>query len=367
MLAAGTILDDRFRVDELLSRGAHAQLHGGTDLTTDHPIDVRVLHASAAASSNEMLARQMQEFRLLQNLSHPGLVRVLATGMTGDDAAYVVTEALVGQTLADVIAREGPLPADFALEILDELAPLIDMLHAKGVVHRDLRPGVIHLQDPDALAEDAAVEDYPGDADESASAIQVPDEGRPLDLKLTGFLFAKAYGEGAAAGTVTQSGSVIGTPEYMAPELAKGGRATRLADVYSLGAILFELLAGRPPIVGRNAMATMLAQVNRPPATLAEANPTVPTGPELEAFFARVLDKEPGLRPPSAAALRELFAAATENLPTSITTETGTPVAPRRPSAPTDDGVLSVGVLAASLTVLAVAGGLAAYLLLGAV
>jgi tetratricopeptide (TPR) repeat protein len=217
----------------------------------------------------EATERFLREARVLARLAHPNIIPVLEAGYDGPHP-YLVLPFVEGGALTGLLqARGGRLPHREAAELVDRVARAIDFAHGEGVVHRDLKPANVLL--------DRA--------------------GAPL---VTDFGIAR---DGAAQERLTQTGQLMGTPSYMPPEQAAGEqeRVGPRSDVYSLGAILYELLAGQPPFSGGTPIQTLRAILEDPPPPLRSLRPDVPA--DLEAIVAQAMAKEPDERYDSAAAL----------------------------------------------------------------
>ena len=237
-----------------------------------HQREVALKLTKPGLAALEDSVRLVREGRLLAGIDHPFLVGFLDAG-EHHGTPYLVMELVEGETLAQRNAREGrAAPAD-ALRLARQLAAGLGELHRLGIVHRDLKPGNVLL-------------------DRRGSA-------RITDLGLA---------RGDALSRLTQTGEVVGTPAYMAPEQVQGAKADPACDVYALGVILFELLCGRLPFVDTNPLVLLTAHLKRQPARLRSLCPEA--SPELEALVACCLEKDPGDRYPHgagvAAALGEL-------------------------------------------------------------
>jgi serine/threonine-protein kinase len=216
----------------------------------------------------ETLARLNREARAIGNLSHPNIVSIYHAGEEGDQH-YLVMEFLDGITLRQRLDDIGALPVPQAADILDQVASGLDAVHAQNVVHRDIKPGNVMLL---------------GD-------------GR---VKLMDFGVARQTDDTM----VTRAGMTVGSPAYMAPEQVRGEPATAASDLWALGVLLYEMLAGRPPFAGENIPAVLYQVAHEAPAPLPDASP------ELDALFRRALDKEPAARFTAARDMAAAFRAA---------------------------------------------------------
>jgi serine/threonine protein kinase len=258
----GRCLGGRYRVGALLAAGGMGEVWAARDLLLDRPVAVKVL-GGALAGDGRAAERLRREARSAGRLDHPNIARVLDLGEQ-DGRPYLVMELLEGESLAARIDRAGPMAPAEAARVVAAVADALQAAHAAGVVHRDVKPGNVFLT--------------------SAGEVKVLDFG-----------IASATGE-----TGLTTGDLLGTAAYLAPERALGRPATPAADLYSLGVVLYELLAGRRPFQGGSDVELAMAQVNARPAPLALVAPATP--PALAAACEHALAKDPAARPPSAAA-----------------------------------------------------------------
>jgi eukaryotic-like serine/threonine-protein kinase len=263
----GRCLGGRYRVGALLAAGGMGEVWAARDLLLDRPVAVKVL-GGALAGDGRAAERLRREARAAGRLDHPNIARVLDLGEQ-DGRPYLVMELLEGESLAARIDRAGPMAPAEAARVVAAVADALQAAHAAGVVHRDVKPGNVFLT--------------------SAGEVKVLD-----------------FGIAAAAGeTDLTTGDLLGTAAYLAPERALGRPATPAADLYSLGVVLYELLAGRRPFQGGSDVELAMAQVNARPAPLALVAPATP--PALAAACEHALAKDPAARPPSAAAFARLL------------------------------------------------------------
>ena len=258
----GRTLNGRYEVLARLGVGGVGVVYRGRHVQLNRLVAIKVLQQSSAESP-EWRRRFEREARVLSVLAHPNIVPIADYGIDGD-VPYLVMELLQGKTLADLIS-EGPLSPDRALDIVGQTLRGLAFAHRQGIAHRDLKPANIFLQ---ALPDQT-------------------DHVRLLDFGTAKFL------EGANAlnpADVSRAGVVFGTPSYMAPEQAKAERVDTRADIYAAGAILFQLLAGRPPFVADTPGSRLaLKHLTAPVPTLSSVGVIV--SPTLEA----VVQHEPGL------------------------------------------------------------------------
>ena len=232
------VLDGRYEVGEVIAEGGMAQVRHGRDLKLKRDVAIKILRAQFA-SSPEFLDRFHREAELSAQLSHPNLVSVFDVGREGE-LHFIVMELLPGRTLKDLTAN-GPLPTERAVELAREVALGMAFAHQRGLVHRDLKPQNVLLSD--------------------SGHAKVADFGLALGEEST---------------QLTQPGTVWGTVQYLSPEQAQGMAADSRSDIYSLGAILFELLSGQPPFEGATPAAIMMKHVYDAPPDVNDLNPLVP-------------------------------------------------------------------------------------------
>ncbi len=251
-----------FRILRLLGRGGM-----GTVYLAEHPVigsrvAVKFLHEAMAADA-QVVSRFYDEARAVNLIGHENIVGIYDLSVLAPGRFYYVMEYLEGETLAERV-RGGPLDPAIALDVLLQLCDALQCAHERGVVHRDLKPENVFL---------------------------VQGRGRRDFVKLVDFGIAKLR-DARAAGR-TESGVLVGTPEYMAPEQCEDGPIDARTDVYALGVIAFELATGRLPFVGRGVAALLLAHLKAAPPRPSEL---APVSPALERAILRALEKDPGAR-----------------------------------------------------------------------
>jgi hypothetical protein len=262
-------LGGRFVVEREVGRGAVGVVYRAYDLETNSVVALKVI-GSEAGVAQEDERRLAQEGRLLSELDHPFIVKTVAFGVLEDSGGtpFVAMEWLDGEDLA-ARQRRQPLTIEQAVRLAIMVGEALEAAHASGVIHRDIKPGNIFLCRNEFSAPEQ-VDFYP---------------------KLVDF--------GVAASSElrwTRAGEVVGTPAYMAPEQARAdARVDARCDIYSLGATLFEVIAGRPPHVGPSAIATLARLVTTPAPRLSQLRRGVPV--ELDNLVHRMLQTEPDYRP----------------------------------------------------------------------
>jgi serine/threonine-protein kinase len=221
----------------------------------------------------EHLQRFRREAEALAKLCHPNTVHLLDFGVTEHGRLFMVMELLVGTDLEQQLQRAGPLGLSEALRIVRQVSQALSEAHALGIVHRDLKPSNIFLSQAE------------GGGD---TFVKV------MDFGVAGL----QYDDGRSSLTIR--GAVLGTAAYMSPEQAQGDAVDGRADLYSLGVVLFEMLAGRTPFQADSAVSLLMAHVTEVPPRIADVCPTLPGVQHVQALLDRLLAKDPGERPESA-------------------------------------------------------------------
>jgi eukaryotic-like serine/threonine-protein kinase len=258
MALAAMLLSGRYVLDELIGSGGYCEVWRATDTVLTRPVAVKLLHAGYVRH-DEALARFKAEARYAGALSHVNIARVYDYGEPDDGQSYLVMELVDGPSLADVLTR-GPLAARWTMDVVAQVAAGLQAAHAAGVIHRDIKPANILLA--------------PGGA-----------------VRITDFGIAHAVG----SAPVTSTGMVMGTPGYIAPERVAGAAAGRPSDLYALGIMAYECLAGAPPFSG-GALEVAIAHRDRPLPPLPASVPA-----EVVALVMMLTAKDPAWRPGSAA------------------------------------------------------------------
>jgi serine/threonine-protein kinase len=263
------VLADRYELGPVLGEGGMARVYRGLDRQLRRPVAVKVL-APPFDRDRSFVERFRREARAAAGLSHPNIVAVFDSG-SDDGTHFIVTELVEGETLAERLKRDGPMPPAEAVAVSVDIARALAAAHERGLIHRDIKPGNVMV---------------------------LPD-GR---VKVVDFGIARAAG----SDTLTGTGVVLGSTAYLSPEQAGGQPVDERADLYALGCVLYEMLTGHVPFRADTPIATMYRHVNEdapPPSTIS------PVQPELEAVVMRCLEKDPKRRYASAAELEAaLFA-----------------------------------------------------------
>ena len=273
MLGTGTIVEDRYRIEAVIGSGAMGTVYRARHIHVGREVAIKVLHDHLVRDP-VMVQRFDREAAIAARLSHRNLVGVLDVGTTATGGKLMVLELARGETLGATAARE-TLSRERVVRILEQLLHGLEHAHAAGLVHRDLKPDNVIVERDDKGAEHARIVDF---------GIAVLRDG-PVD--------------DAAALRLTACGTLLGTPAYMAPEQAQSDALDPRTDLFALGVIAYELLAGVRPFEG-SALEVVLANTNQDPPAIAERAPGRTIDPLLEAFARRLM----------ARTLRDRFASA---------------------------------------------------------
>jgi beta-lactam-binding protein with PASTA domain len=264
-----TVINDRYEIHKRIGRGGMADVFSARDLLLDRQVAVKVLFPEFATDEN-FVERFRREAQSAASLSHPNIVNVYDWGKY-EGTYFIVMEEVQGRTLAEILTTNKQLTSKQAAEIASEVAAALGFAHDNHVAHRDIKPANILI-------------------------------GSNGQVKVADFGIARAL-NAPTESNLTQVGSVMGTATYFSPEQAQGAQPDPRSDLYSLGIVMYELVAGKPPFTGENPVSIAYKQVHDAPQPLVQIVADVPRS--FEAIVAKLLAKDPKLRYPSAAALRD--------------------------------------------------------------
>ena len=271
-LNSGALLSDRYRLLRLIATGGMGQVWEADDAVLDRQVAVKVLKPEFSSDA-EFVERFRSEAKVTARISHPGIAAVYDYGQVPDPASgsplsYLVMELVVGEPLSDVLSREGALPLRHTLDMLEQTGRALNAAHTIGLVHRDVKPG----------------------------NILITPTGQ---VKLTDFGIAKSMG----AAAVTQTGMIVGTAQYIAPEQAMGRDSTPAGDIYSLGVVGYECLSGRRPFIADSPVSIAMMHVRDVPPPLPDSVPT-----PVRQLIGSAMLKDPGARYPDGQAFADAVA-----------------------------------------------------------
>ncbi len=253
-----TVLNQRYRLEELIGSGGMATVYGGHDLLLDRPVAIKVLR-EPYANAPAFRERFVQEARAAARLDHPHIVHIYDVGEDTPQHPYIVMELVKGEDLKNLIRRERPLPVSRALNLIRQVCAGVGYAHRAGLVHCDLKP----------------------------QNILVTEGGQ---IKVADFGIARAFRADAPASGERER-VVWGSPHYIAPEQAAGEPLTPASDVYSIGVVFYEMLTGVPPFHAQDPTELVLKHLREHPPPLTSLNPRVPPG--LDWLVQKILTKEP--------------------------------------------------------------------------
>ena len=263
------IVNDRYRVERSVGRGGMAEVFLAHDLLLDRPVALKVLFPEYANDPN-FVERFRREAQSAAGLTHPNIVAVYDWGKV-NNTYFIAMEFVQGRTLASILKEKLRLTARQSCDVAVDVASALGFAHENGVVHRDIKPGNILI-------------------------------GSTGQVKVADFGIARALGSAVEEG-LTQTGSVMGTATYLSPEQAQGSQPDPRSDIYSLGVMMYEMVAGRAPFIGDNAVGVAYQQVHGVPPALSEFVSDIPR--EFEAIVAKCMAKSAERRYANAGALRD--------------------------------------------------------------
>lgn len=290
-LLLGAKLDDYLVVGPL-GEGGMGVVYEGLHTVINKRVAIKVIKAEFAG--DEVLVRRvLAEAQAVNAVRHRGIVDIHAHGRTPDGRPYLVMEMLHGETLHELLTRQGRLSHHEAVKVLLEATGPLFAAHKAGIVHRDLKPSNLFLC--------------------------VDDDGERF-LKLLDFGLAKRTTPGVTSSTMTSASLIVGTPDYMAPEQARAQPTDARTDIYALGVLAFQLLAGQLPFTANSSVDLVMKHLSAPVPRLTDLDPAIPT--ELSDLVAQMMAKEPAQRPQSLEPIRAVLKAQ------SVVHPNGFPTAP---------------------------------------
>ncbi len=248
----GRLFDGRYRIVRRIGAGGMARVFLAEDVDLHRDVAIKVLH-ERFAEDEQFVERFSREARAAAGLNHPNIVAVYDRGHA-DGSYYIAMEYLDGDTLKDVITKQGPVQPKRAIDIALQLLAALRFAHRRDVIHRDVKP----------------------------QNVMVLRDGR---VKVADFGIARA-----GDSDMTEAGSIVGTAQYLSPEQARGQHVGPESDLYSVGVVLYEMLCGRVPFTGDSAVAIAMKHVQEPPIPPSRIEPSIP--PELEAIVLRAMQKD---------------------------------------------------------------------------
>lgn len=273
----GVTFGDRYVLLEKLGAGGMGAVYKGYDKVLKKTVAVKVLLPNAQA---EAMIRFHQEAKMAAKLSHANILSVFDFGQSADGDLYLIMDFIDGESLADLIKRDGPLDPEFAARIFLQICAGLEHAHSQGILHRDIKPSNIML---------------------------VPDVKGYLEVKIVDFGLAKVEG---AEQSLTTTGVRVGSPLYMSPEQAKSRTIDYRSDIYSLGCLMYKTLTGQTPFYSDSFLDVLNKHVEEIPKGINEVSPDLEFPKELADIVAKALEKDPADRFQSAAELKS----AIENL-----------------------------------------------------
>jgi tRNA A-37 threonylcarbamoyl transferase component Bud32 len=321
-VAPGRRLAGRYVLEHLIATGGMAAVWRARDEVLARKVSVKILRQDLADDPS-FAERFQREAVAAASLAHPNIISVFDTGQE-EGLRYIVMEHFEGESLGDLMAREGPLQHRRAVDLVTPVLSALAFAHEGGLIHRDVKPANILIGDG--------------------------------TIKVTDFGIAKAA---FAARELTTTGALIGTARYLSPEQVQGGEVDGRSDVYSVGVVLFEMLTGRPPFEAQTDLATAMMRLTREPPEPGAIRPGIPAG--VQRSVLKALARDPGQRYPSARAMLaalDRHASAGSGAPTRV----GARVMTRSPASGHGSAFRSwmlVPLLVVLLGVIVVIGGLA--------
>jgi serine/threonine-protein kinase len=274
----GTLLDGKYRIGDKVGEGGMSWVYQAEEIASGNTVAIKLL-PPRLAKDGAAVERLRREADIADRFEHPNVCPILAFGHTDDNVLYLVMPFLVGETLSDYELRTRVVPLRDGVRILAQVCRGLQHAHDLGVIHRDLKPENVMLVRDEGQR--STVDGRPSTVD-----------SRPLPRAVVmDFGLAKRRRASAEVVKLTQTGIVLGTPEFMSPEQIRGRPLDGRSDIYAVGVLAFELFTGQLPFVGKDAQETMMARLRGLPRRLRELRPDLPA--RLETVVARALELAP--------------------------------------------------------------------------
>ncbi len=280
----GQILGEKYRIEEEIGAGGMCLVYRATQTLIGKTVALKVLRPQLAVDQ-DIVRRFEQEATALGRLHHPHAINVFDFGFTPQGSPFLVMDFIGGQTLTETLRQAGPLPVAHANKLLGQICGALQAAHAEGIIHRDIKPDNLLISEADG-------EDW---------------------VTVVDFGVAKIQEDINQKAALTGAGIIIGTPRYMSPEQSEGKAIDLRSDIYSLGVVLYEMLAGEAPFNDDSSTRLLIKHLTELPPPLREKRPEISA--QIEAIVMSALAKDPNERPASALELSEAFERATSALP----------------------------------------------------
>jgi serine/threonine protein kinase len=271
----GNVVAERYQVDQLLGAGAMGRVYRARHVHMQKQVALKVLHRDTSENA-EIVTRFEREAVAAGRINHPNVAGATDFGRLADGSFYLVLEYVQGQSLGALLDEAGALPVPRALGIATQILAALSAAHRADIVHRDLKPDNVMLLD----------------TSEQPPASSLQGATSPADfVKVLDFGLAKLQRTDPADTQLTMAGAIYGTPQYMSPEQAAGAEVDQRADLYAVGVMLFEMLAGQPPFQAEQMMPLLIKHMTEEPPPLPDSVPR-----SVRRIVTRLLEKEPGRR-----------------------------------------------------------------------
>ncbi|MBX3228864.1 MAG: serine/threonine protein kinase [Labilithrix sp.] len=278
------MISDRYKITHLIARGGMGKVYRAEQAPLGRLCAIKVLNPNYSGDADpEFHRRFFREASVTSKITHPNSVTIFDYGKTEDDILFMVMEYLEGKTLHQALREAGVFHEIRAGRIASQVCRALREAHHLGVIHRDLKPANIFLTRPSTRAPDVN------------GTIPPPTEDDEDFVKVLDFGLVKHLGERPEE-QLTQTGLFMGSPKYMAPEQIQGGHVDERTDIYSLGIIMYEMLAGKVPFERATSVNILMAHVGEPPPPMREVNPNLLCSPAFEEIIMCCISKEPSQR-----------------------------------------------------------------------